>query len=60
QLDKATRLVADQTLRIWRAYLAGCSYGFGQGWMSIYQMLGSRQARPGASDVPYTRDYMYR
>ena len=60
QLDKAARLVADQTLRIWRAYLAGCSYGFGQGWMSIYQMLGSRQARPGASDVPYTRDYMYR
>lgn len=60
QLESAARLVADNTLRAWRAYLAGSSYGFTQGWMSIYQLLGSRQARPGASDVPYTRDYMYR
>jgi hypothetical protein len=27
--------------------------------MSIYQLLGSRQVRPGPSDVPATRDYMY-
>lgn len=60
QLDKAARLVADNTLRIWRAYLAGCSYGFSQGWMSVYQLLGSRQVRPGPSAVPATRDYMYR
>ena len=60
RLEQAARLVTDQTLRIWRAYLAGCSYGFAQGWMCIYQLLGSRQIRPGASDVPYTRDYMYR
>lgn len=59
QLDKATRLVADTTLRTWRAYLAGCSYGFSQGWMSVYQLLGSRQVRPGPSSVPATRDYMY-
>jgi cyclopropane-fatty-acyl-phospholipid synthase len=52
--------VNDRTLRIWRAYLAGSAYGFAQGWMSIYQLLGSRQARPGASDVPLTRDYVYR
>jgi len=59
QLDKAARLVADNTLRIWRAYLAGCSYGFSQGWMSVYQLLGSRQVRTGPSSVPATRDYMY-
>jgi cyclopropane-fatty-acyl-phospholipid synthase len=60
RVGEAARLVTDHTLRIWRAYLAGCSYGFAQGWMSIYQLLGSRQARPGASDVPLTRDYIYR
>jgi len=59
QLTEATRLVTDRTLRIWRAYLAGSAYGFAQGWMSIYQLLGSRQVRPGLSDVPLTRDYMY-
>lgn len=60
QLDRAAAVVTDRTLRIWRAYLAGSSYGFAQGWMSIYQLLGSRQARPGASEVPLTREYMYR
>jgi len=60
RVAEAARLVNDRTLRIWRAYLAGSAYGFAQGWMSIYQLLGSRQARPGASDVPLTRDYLYR
>jgi cyclopropane-fatty-acyl-phospholipid synthase len=60
QVGEAARLVTDRTLRIWRAYLAGSAYGFAQGWLSIYQLLGSRQARPGASDVPLTRDYLYR
>ena len=60
QLIEAARLVTDRTLRIWRAYLAGSAYGFAQGWMSIYQLLGSRQSSPGVSDVPLTRDYMYR
>ena len=60
RLEQAAALVSDRTLRIWRAYLAGCSYGFAQGWMSIHQLLGSRQVRPGASEVPATRDYMYR
>ena len=59
-LAVAGRLVTDRTLRIWRAYLAGSAYGFAQGWMSIHQLLGSRQARPGATDIPLTRDYMYR
>ncbi|MGZ8992452.1 MAG: class I SAM-dependent methyltransferase [Burkholderiaceae bacterium] len=59
-LEVAARSVSDRTLRIWRAYLAGSAYGFAQGWMSIHQLLGSRQARPGANDSPLTRDYMYR
>ncbi len=59
RLTEAARLVTDRTLRIWRAYLAGSAYGFAQGWMSIYQLLGSRQVRPGAADLPLTRDHMY-
>ena len=59
RLAEAARVVSDRTLRIWRAYLAGSAYGFAQGWMSVYQLLGSRQVRPGAPDVPLTRDYMY-
>ncbi len=60
RLADAARLVTGRTLRIWRAYLAGSAHGFAQGWMSIYQLLGSRQVRAGATDVPLTRDYLYR
>ena len=60
RLAEAARAVTDRTLRIWRAYLAGSAYGFAQGWMSIYQLLGSRQVRPGSTEIPLTRDYMYR
>lgn len=60
RLDEAVRLVSDRTLRIWRAYLAGCSYGFQQGWMSIHQVLGSVQRQPGTTGLPLTRDWIYR
>ena len=45
---------------MWRVYLTGCSYGFAQGWMSIYQILASKQTKPGPNALPWTRDYMYR
>lgn len=60
QLDAAARLVPDSALRIWRAYLAGCSHAFSQGWVNIYQILGSRQIQPGATELPMTRDWIYR
>ncbi|MGB3426822.1 MAG: class I SAM-dependent methyltransferase [Burkholderiaceae bacterium] len=60
QLDAAERLVGDRTLRIWRAYLAGCSHGFAQGWVSIHQLLGIVQRAPGSTGLPLTRDWMYR
>jgi cyclopropane-fatty-acyl-phospholipid synthase len=60
QLDEAARLVGDRTLRIWRAYLAGCSHGFAQGWVSIHQLLGAVQRTPGSTGLPLTRDWMYR
>jgi len=60
RLQDAAQQVSERTLRVWRVYLAGCSYGFAQGWMSLYQMLGSRQVAPGPTQLPLTRQWMYR
>jgi cyclopropane-fatty-acyl-phospholipid synthase len=60
RLAEAAHLVAPQTLRTWRLYLAGCAYGFQQGWINIYQMLGSVVRTPGATELPLTRDWIYR
>jgi cyclopropane-fatty-acyl-phospholipid synthase len=60
RLEQAARIVNDRTLRVWRAYLAGCSYGFAQGWMTIHQLLGTVQRKAGPTDLPLTRDWMYR
>jgi cyclopropane-fatty-acyl-phospholipid synthase len=59
RLDEASRVVDDRTLRIWRAYLAGSSYGFEQGWINIHQLLGSVQREPGPTALPLTREWMY-
>ena len=47
------------TARIWRLYLAGCAYGFEQGWMSIHQVLATKRTRPGPTALPLTRDWIY-
>ena len=60
RLADAAKLVDDKSLRIWRVYLMGCSYGFAQGWMNIYQILASKQTKPGSTALPLTREYMYR
>ncbi len=56
---EAARLVPESTLRTWRIYLAGCAYGFQQGWVNIYQMLGSVSRAAGPTEVPATRDWIY-
>jgi cyclopropane-fatty-acyl-phospholipid synthase len=60
RLQEAARQVSDRTLRVWRLYLAGCSHGFAQGWMNLHQVLGSRQAAPGPTELPLTRAWLYR
>jgi cyclopropane-fatty-acyl-phospholipid synthase len=57
--DQAREIAGDRRLRIWQVYLAGCAHGFRQGWMSIYQILASKQAQEGPSALPATREYMY-
>jgi cyclopropane-fatty-acyl-phospholipid synthase len=60
RMQEAAKQVAERTLRIWRVYLAGCSHGFAQGWMNLYQVLGSRQHAGGATELPLTRRWIYR
>jgi cyclopropane-fatty-acyl-phospholipid synthase len=57
---RAIRASDERTARIWRIYLAGCAHGFDQRWMSIYQVLASRQTKPGRAMLPLTRAWMYR
>ena len=59
-MRQAATQVSERTLRVWRIYLAGCSYGFAQGWMNLHQVLGSRQVAAGATELPLTRHWLYR
>ena len=58
-LARAVELAGERTARIWRLYLPGCAYAFEQRWISIHQVLASRQREPGLADVPLTREWMY-
>lgn len=59
-LDAIRDLVGEKRLRIWRAYLAGCAYGFAHDWIALHQILAVKAGGPGANSLPLTRDYMYR
>jgi len=58
--EPARAMVGERLYRIWRVYLAGCAYGFEQGWMSLYQILAVKAGGPAQNPLPLTRDYMYR
>ncbi|MCU0765267.1 MAG: class I SAM-dependent methyltransferase [Burkholderiaceae bacterium] len=60
RLQEAAGQVPERVLRVWRIYLAGCSHGFAQGWMNLYQVLGSLQVAPGPTELPLTRRWIYR
>jgi cyclopropane-fatty-acyl-phospholipid synthase len=59
-MHDAVAAASERTARIWRLYLAGCAYAFEQGWVSVYQVLASKQTKPGRTALPLTRDWMYR
>ena len=48
RLKEAARLVPEETLRIWRLYLAGCAYGFKRGWINLHQILAIRPHEDGS------------
>ena len=57
---EAVAASSERTARIWRIYLAGCAHAFEERWISIYQVLASKQRGPGATELPLTREWMYR
>ncbi|ARU90520.1 C17 cyclopropane fatty acid synthase CfaB [Pseudomonas sp. M30-35] len=59
QLDRAALMVPEQALRIWRLYLAGCAYGFAQGWMNLHQILAVKPLLNGGHDLPWSRADIY-
>ncbi|HKO89350.1 MAG TPA: class I SAM-dependent methyltransferase [Burkholderiales bacterium] len=56
---RAAQIAGDKRYRIWSVYLQGCSHGFDQGWMNIYQVLGCKQEGGQMNPLPLSREYMY-
>ncbi|SAK84276.1 cyclopropane-fatty-acyl-phospholipid synthase [Caballeronia fortuita] len=57
--EQARKLVDDEHFRIWRVYLAGCSYAFENDDVSIYQVI-CRKAGRSAKTLPWSRRYIYK
>jgi cyclopropane-fatty-acyl-phospholipid synthase len=57
--DKIHKTVDDKRFRIWRVYLAGCSYAFEHDWISLNQVVCGKAGR-NAEKLPWSRRYMYR
>jgi cyclopropane-fatty-acyl-phospholipid synthase len=56
--ERIKNLVDDKRFRIWRVYLAGCSYAFAQDWVSLYQVVCTKAGRD-VTTLPLSRRYMY-
>ena len=59
-LSEAAAMVPEHTLRIWRLYLAGCSYAFARGWINLHQILAVKPFADGGTGLPLTREDVYR
>ncbi len=58
--EKAIQQVGEEKYRAWLLYLSGCSFTFERGDISLYQVLLSKQTQGGFSQVPLTREDLYR
>jgi cyclopropane-fatty-acyl-phospholipid synthase len=56
--EQIKRQVDDKHFRIWRVYLAGCSYAFARDWVSLNQVVCSKAGRD-VTALPWSRRYMY-
>jgi cyclopropane-fatty-acyl-phospholipid synthase len=54
--DRAVALVGEGRARVWRLYMAASAVGFGDGGISVHQVLGVIPADDGTSGMPPTRD----
>jgi cyclopropane-fatty-acyl-phospholipid synthase len=57
--DAARASAGERRFRIWRMYLMGCSVGFRENWMNIYQLLACKLGGPAMNPFPLTRGWMY-
>ena len=58
--EEARRIVGEKMYRIWRIYMAGSAHAFDRGWISIFQILGTKALENGSVPYPLTRDHVYR
>jgi cyclopropane-fatty-acyl-phospholipid synthase len=58
--DEARRIVGEKRFRTWRIYMAGSAHAFDRGWISIFQILGTRPLGDGSLPYPLTREHVYR
>lgn len=58
--EEAIRLIGPERYRLWAAYMTGGSVGFTAGSIKIYQVLASKRASKGLSELPPTRADLYR
>ena len=58
--DEARRIVGEKLYRIWRIYMAGSAHAFDRGWISIFQILGTKPLSDGSVPYPLTRNHVYR
>jgi cyclopropane-fatty-acyl-phospholipid synthase len=59
RFDEAIAEVGEPRARLWLLYLSGCSLGFEDGSIRVYQSVATRRAK-GASGLPPTRADLYR
>ncbi len=58
--DDARRIVGEKLYRIWHIYMAGSAHAFDRGWISIFQILGTKPLPDGKVAYPLTREHLYR
>ncbi len=58
--EEARRIVGEKRFRTWRIYMAGSAHAFDRGWISIFQILGTKPLADGSVPYPLTREHVYR
>ena len=57
--SEAKSIIGEERYRIWRIYMAGSAHAFERGWISIFQILGTKPLASGKVSYPLTRQHIY-
>ncbi|MDG1143173.1 MAG: cyclopropane-fatty-acyl-phospholipid synthase, partial [Burkholderiales bacterium] len=57
--SEAKSIIGEERYRIWRIYMAGSAHAFERGWISIFQILGTKPLASGKVSYPLTRHHIY-